>query len=108
MGLQWIIQDSSGFPCSLPLGSAYSTNNKLVQSMTLFQDNNQECQSALQNATGIGLQSLWGNISFCIDDVQLLSSTAVSEGATTFKLPIWPSARTVCSKMLLLYESAQE
>ncbi|KAL0055196.1 hypothetical protein WJX82_008627 [Trebouxia sp. C0006] len=52
MGLQWIIQDSSGFPCSLPLGSAYSTNNKL---------------------------SLWGNISFCIDDVQLLSSTAVSE-----------------------------
>ncbi|DBA88079.1 TPA: hypothetical protein ACH3X2_005080 [Trebouxia sp. C0005] len=83
MGLQWVIENSQAteFPCSMPLGPAYSTNNKLVQSMTLFQDfpNNQDCQSALQNATAIGLQALWANISFCIDDVQLLSSTAVSE-----------------------------
>jgi len=57
--------------------------------MTPFQDfpNTQDCQSALQNATAIGLQALWANISFCIDDVQLLSSTAVSEGATPSSCP---------------------
>ena len=83
-----IIQDSTAqVTCNMPLGSAYSTNNKLVQSMTLFQNSpsnsgHQDCQTALQNAHAIGLQSLWGNISFCIDDVQLLSSTAVSEGVT--------------------------
>ncbi|DBA76141.1 TPA: hypothetical protein ACH3X1_009878 [Trebouxia sp. C0004] len=81
MGLQWVIQDSTGFPCHTPLGPAYSINNKLVQSMTPFQafPNNQDCQSALQGATAIGLQALWANISFCIDDVQLLSSTVVSQ-----------------------------
>ncbi len=84
MGLQWVIEDSTGFPCHTPLGPAYSTNNKLVQSMTPFQDfpNDRDCQSALQGATAIGLQALWANISFCIDDVQLLSNTTVSEGAT--------------------------
>ncbi|KAL0035151.1 hypothetical protein WJX79_003680 [Trebouxia sp. C0005] len=36
-GLQMIIQDSTGqVTCSMPLGSAYSTNNKLAQSMTLI------------------------------------------------------------------------
>jgi hypothetical protein len=97
-GLQIIIQDSTAqVTCSMPLGSAYSTNNKLVQSMTLFQSSpsssdHQDCQTALQNAHAIGLQSLWGNVSFCIDDVQLLSSTVVSQGATPSELSIWLSA----------------
>ncbi|DBB15207.1 TPA: hypothetical protein ACH3X3_004211 [Trebouxia sp. C0006] len=77
IGLQVFISNDPGFACSFLLGSAYSTNNKLVQSMT--QIHGQQCQSALQNANGIGLRALWSNISFCIDDVQLLSSTAVSE-----------------------------
>jgi len=86
MGLQMIIQDSTAqVTCSMPSGSAYSTNNKLVHSMTLFQNfpsssGHQDCQTALQNAHAVGLQSLWGNISFCIDDIQLLSSTVVSQG----------------------------
>jgi len=112
MGLQWVIKDSTGFPCYTPLGPAYSTNNKLVHSMTPFQDfpTNQDCQSALQGATAIGLQSLWGNISFCIDDVQLLSSTVESQGATCSSCPSGSAQElfVACSKMLLLHESAQQ
>ncbi|DBA88078.1 TPA: hypothetical protein ACH3X2_005079 [Trebouxia sp. C0005] len=84
-GLQMIIQDSTGqVTCSMPLGSAYSTNNKLVQSMTLIphspsNSGHQDCQTALQSAHAIGLRSLWDNVSFCIDDIQLLSSTVVSQ-----------------------------
>ncbi len=107
MGLQWFIQDPAGFQCSMPLGSAYSTSNKLIQSMTLIQEN-KECQAALQNATGIGLRALWANISFCIDDVQLLSSTAVSEGATPSSCPAGQVQELFVarSNMLLLHESA--
>ncbi|KAA6418227.1 MAG: hypothetical protein FRX49_11736 [Trebouxia sp. A1-2] len=85
-GLQMIIQDSTGqVTCSMPLGSAYSTNNKLAQSMTLIphspsNSGHQDCQTALQSAHAIGLRSLWDNVSFCIDDIQLLSSTVVSQG----------------------------
>ena len=95
-GLQMIVQDSTAqVTCTMPLGSAYSINNKLVQSISLFQNSpsnprHQDCQTALQKAHAIGLQSLWANISFCIDDVQLLSSTLPSQGMTDFSCPPGP------------------
>lgn len=91
-GLQLTLQDASGnFLCKQPLGfgsnsdNGISTNNKLVhtsnelqmslddgmtQEDQMTQDEN--CGSALQSATAIGFQSLWGNVTFCVDAIQLV------------------------------------
>lgn len=85
-GLQLTLQDASGkFLCKQALGfgsgsgHGIKTNNWLVQTSNKFQassddltGSNQDCESALQSATAIGFQSLWGGVTFCMDAMQLV------------------------------------
>ena len=85
-GLQLILQDASGkFLCKQPLGfgsdfvDGIKTNNWLVQTSNKFQasshdltGSSQDCETALQRATAIGFQSLWGGVTFCVDAMQLV------------------------------------
>ena len=66
---------------ALEAGSTHAikTNNWLVQTSNKFQassddltGSNQDCNSALQSATAIGFQALWGGITFCVDAMQLV------------------------------------
>ena len=59
--------------------------NGLLQQTALFQNypsNNGEpdCRAALQHATAIGFLSNSANVSVCMDDLQLLPSTVISDG----------------------------
>lgn len=89
-GLQLTLQDINGnFLCKQPLGfesgsaDGIKTNNRLVSTSNKFQaslddlelplaGSNQDCNSALQTATAVGFQSLWGGVTFCMDAMQLV------------------------------------
>ena len=87
-GLQLTLQDADGnFLCKQPLGYESSSaeapgikiNNRLVSTSNKFQaspddlaSSYQDCNSALQTATAVGFQSLWGGVTFCMDAMQLV------------------------------------
>ena len=85
-GLQLTLQDADGnFLCKQPLGlnagpdNGINSNNGLVQTSNKFQAlpddqpvSDQDCNLALQNASAIGFQSLWGGVTFCMDAMQLV------------------------------------
>ena len=85
-GLQLTLQDAdANFLCKQPLGfnagpdNGINVNNGLVQTSNKFQTlpddqtvSDQDCNLALQNATAIGFQSLWGGVTFCIAALQLV------------------------------------
>ena len=50
----------------------------------------QDCRAAFQNATMVGIQSLWPDVQFCVDDFQMLPSTVVTQGNIMHSL-LWVS-----------------
>ena len=40
-----------------------------------------DCRAAFQTATMVGIQSLWPNVQFCVDDFQTLPSMVVTPGS---------------------------
>jgi len=64
------------------LGKTVSPNKGLVPTSTLYTDLpgethpiNEDCRFALPNATAIGFQAEADDVTFCVDDIRLLSNT---------------------------------
>lgn len=97
-GLQVIlVDDNFDSLCSLSTHvpappRTVAVSNGLLEIHTLFQNypssnNELDCRAALDAAAYIGFQSTAANLSICMDDIRLLASAVVPQGAIQLRLP---------------------
>lgn len=88
--LQLILQDDAGKQlCHMDIGDTVLDNSidgfqQIRVPFQKYPSGNQsppkDCRAALQTATMVGIQSLWADVQFCVDDFQTLPSMVVTPG----------------------------
>jgi len=88
--MQLILQDDEGEQlCHMSVGDTVLDKSiddfqKIRVPFQNYPSGNQnppkDCRAAFQNATMVGIQSLWPDVQFCVDDFQTLPSMVVTPG----------------------------